>query len=171
MSLERVLLHTTGFELSVEHPYMFLVEQISKLLSKKLLRYSTPPNPSAPKDQLRTELAQYSMSFANDSMQTSLCLQFSPQVIATACVYLACLFAKVEPSSGGNTTSNWSSILGDHTDMEHLASIGLQILDVKGNTSEKFQQVRGKLESQVKAQDGRRSPVPSAPPPKRPKIG
>jgi len=29
--LERVVLHTIGFELSVDHPYKFLVEQVSAL--------------------------------------------------------------------------------------------------------------------------------------------
>jgi hypothetical protein len=171
MSLERVILHTTGFELSVNHPFMFLVEQIQKLIQTKQLRYTTPPQPPAPSektsssnnpktDKMSTELVQHSMGFANDSMYTCLCLQFSPQVIATACVYLACQFSKVEPSSGGG--GNWRKILGD-PDMEHLASICLQIMDVKASadSDETFQKIRTQLET-IKSREeaGRKSPMP-----------
>ena len=41
--LERVILHTIGFELSVDHPYKFLVEQIKKLVHARKLEYITPP--------------------------------------------------------------------------------------------------------------------------------
>ncbi|EEC43276.1 predicted protein, partial [Phaeodactylum tricornutum CCAP 1055/1] len=81
--LERVILHTIGFELSIDHPYKFLVEQIQKMIHKRQL-----------------DMAQYAMNFANDSMQTSLCLQFEPQKIATATVYLAGQFSKVRPIDG-----------------------------------------------------------------------
>ena len=33
--LERVILHTIGFELSIDHPYKFLVEQVNQHLSKR----------------------------------------------------------------------------------------------------------------------------------------
>jgi hypothetical protein len=45
------------------------------------------------------------MSCAKDLMHTLLCLQFLPQLIVTACVYLACQFAKVEASNG-----DWKNI-------------------------------------------------------------
>jgi hypothetical protein len=166
---------------------MFLVEQIQKLIETKQLRYTTPPPPPPEEpspnnntisqigigvSKMRTELVPYSMGFANDSMYTCLCLQFSPKVIATACVYLACQFAKVEPSSGGD--GNWRTILGD-PDMEHLASICLQLMDVKAGTDEAFQNIRTQLETlKSREEAGRKSPMPppsSDPPSKRPRVG
>lgn len=39
--LERVLLHTIGFELSIDHPYRFLVEQIKNLVQGRKLEFTT----------------------------------------------------------------------------------------------------------------------------------
>ena len=39
--LERVLLHTIGFELSIDHPYKFLVEQIKNLVQGRKLEFAT----------------------------------------------------------------------------------------------------------------------------------
>ena len=40
--LERVLLHTIGFELSIDHPYKFLVEQIKNLVQGRKLEFTSP---------------------------------------------------------------------------------------------------------------------------------
>jgi hypothetical protein len=58
--------------------------------------------------KMMNELVQYSMSCTNDLMHTLLCLHFLPELIAKACVYLACQFAKVEAING-----DWKNILGD----------------------------------------------------------
>lgn len=65
------------------------------------------------------------MNFANDSMHTSLCLQFDPQQIATATVYLAGRFAKVQPVGD----LDWLEALGQ-PNVEALASISLQIFQL-----------------------------------------
>jgi cyclin T len=44
--LERVLLHTIGFELSIDHPYKFLVEQIRRLVHGRKIEY-IPGSPGA----------------------------------------------------------------------------------------------------------------------------
>jgi Cyclin, N-terminal domain len=46
--LERVLLHTIGFELSIDHPYKFLVEQIKKLVQGRAVEFI--PNSTAAKE-------------------------------------------------------------------------------------------------------------------------
>jgi cyclin T len=102
--LERVVLHTIGFELSIDHPYKFLVETIKKLINKRAVEYVAP---NKLRDKMMHELVQYSMNFANDSMHTSLCLQFDASQIATACVYLGGQFSKVAPT-GGQT---WLEVL------------------------------------------------------------
>jgi Cyclin, N-terminal domain len=124
--LERVILHTIGFELSVDHPYKFLVEQIKKLVHQRKLEYiPTPPSASAAAgasganlsssqlaSKMLNELVQYAMNFANDSMQTSLCLQFEPQTIAMATVFLAANFCKIRPAAG---KGDWLVILAPPT--------------------------------------------------------
>lgn len=63
------------------------------------------------------------MTFANDSLHTSLCLQFDPKEIATACVYLGCNFIQARPMAG----KDWLEVLDD-PNVEALASISLQLL-------------------------------------------
>lgn len=152
--LERVILHTIGFELSIDHPYKFFVEQIKKLTNKRQLKYRNVPPQSAPSagstkeamyNKMTNELVQFSMSFANDSMHTSLCLQFSPQQIATACVFLACQFCGVEP-----VDSDWVKTLGD-PDMDAMVSICVQILDLiaekKARDSVTINKIRAQLDA------------------------
>ena len=158
--LERVILHTIGFELSIDHPYKFFVEQIKKLIHTRQLKYISPPA-DLPSSQLVTkmmnELVQYAMSFANDSMHTSLCLQFTPQEIATACVFLAGQFAKVEPvptTTGASTSSSssaeaWGKVLS-YPNVETLASICIQIMDLiserKASDTESIKRIKAQLD-------------------------
>lgn len=53
------------------------------------------------------ELTQSSMNFANDSMHTSLCLQYPPKTIAYACIYLGGQFCKLRPAD----KKQWLDIL------------------------------------------------------------
>ncbi len=169
--LERVILHSIGFELSIDHPYKFLVEQIKKLIHTRQLKYNAPPtglNTSQVMTKMTNELVQYSMSFANDSMHTSLCLQFSPQQIATACVYLAAQFSKVEPVSG-----DWRKILGD-PDIESLASICIQAMDLiadrKASDTDTCKKIKARLELLKSKDDGTNNLPPSEQPNKRPRV-
>lgn len=57
---------------------------------------------------MMNDLVQYSMNFCNDSMHTTLCLQFPPSIIATACIYLSAQFVKVRPVGG----KSWLEIFG-----------------------------------------------------------
>lgn len=174
--LERVILHTIGFELSIDHPYKFLVEQIKKMIHTRQLKYITPPagsNTGQIMGKMMNELVQYSMSFANDSMHTSLCLQFPPQLIATACVFLSAQFSKVEPVNG-----DWRKLLGD-PDVDALTSISVQIMDLiadrKASDTDTCKKIRAQLdllksrEAEVPT-DGARSPPPEQPN-KRPRVG
>lgn len=152
--LERVILHTIGFELSIDHPYKFLVDIIKKLVNRRQLEYIDPklmsPSAGSPTmiyNQMLNKLVQYSMNFANDSMQTSLCLQFEPHRIATACVYLAGQFAKVKPVNH----QSWLDVLGPHTDVESLACIALQIVELvaerKGTDQQLFLQIKKDIDA------------------------
>jgi len=183
--LERIILHTIGFELSIDHPYTSFVEQIMKLTLTRQLKYNSSKaaefsksssNSSsnsnvgeAMRQKMRNDLVQYSMSLANDSYQTSLCLQFGPKQIATACVYLACMFSGVEPQNGdwkktllsvdgtsdagnNNNNNNNDGNNNDRVDdeMEALVSICVQIIDLiadkKASDTESVRKIRKALE-------------------------
>ena len=163
--LERIILHTIGFELSIDHPYKFFVDMIKKLISTRQLKYSSSKLSSASSSsssldntktsevmsKMMNELVQYSMSTANDSYQTSLCLQFGPKEIATACVYLACMFSGVEPING-----DWKKTLlagggnNSYIDVESLVSVCIQIIDLiadkKASDTESVRKIRKALE-------------------------
>jgi len=170
--LERIILHTIGFELSIDHPYKFLVDMCKRLVHKRQIEYVNPEDRAGTGGggvgagggastsssahmygQMLNRMVQYSMNFANDSMQTSLCLQFEPEVIATACVYLAGQFAKVRPTGG----ASWLEILG-HPDVESFACIALQIIELvsdrKGTDEAMFTKIRTDIELLKSKGDG-----------------
>lgn len=95
--LERVILHTIAFELSIDHPYKPLIEQIKKMgnqpQNQKIEYIDKTKNP---KDMIG-ELVQKAMSTANDSLYTSLCLQHHARQIAMACIYISAKMCKIRP--------------------------------------------------------------------------
>jgi transcription initiation factor TFIIIB Brf1 subunit/transcription initiation factor TFIIB len=69
---ERHILKELGFNLYVEHSHKFLISylRLLNLVSNK-------------------ELAQCAWNYANDCLRTIIPLRFKPEVIATACIYMA----------------------------------------------------------------------------------
>jgi hypothetical protein len=146
------------------------LEQIKKMIHNRQLEYITPPSSatnmsvSQTMSKMLNELVQLSLNCANDSMHTSLCLQFLPQKIATACVYLAGHFAKVRP-----TSNSWLDVLEPPIEVEALSSICLQILDLiaerKGGANEdkEYQQIRTELEQMQQKQQLPRPPAANPP--------
>lgn len=80
--MERILLKTLKFDLQVDHPYRFLIEYAKCLKS----------NGTTPKEQV----VQKAWNFINDSLETTLCLQWEPELIAVAMMYLACKISKYD---------------------------------------------------------------------------
>ena len=160
--LERVILHTIGFELSIDHPFKFMIDCVQGLSKKRLLEYipekksklkgkdGQPLGKLQMNNQLVQELAQNAISFANDSLHTSLCLQFSAQEIAMACVYLSGTHSGIVPVDG----KNWLHLL-DGIGVEELTSISLQILDLvqlnrRGVDMTQFKAIRKELDGMLK---------------------
>lgn len=159
--LERIILHTIGFELSIDHPYKFLVDCVQE--KKRMMEYSKPPssvvrgdeadggqpqplNKTAQYAQMVQELAQNAMNFANDSMHTTLCLQYTAKEIAMTCVYLSGKYSGIRPV--GNRP--WIELL-DGITVEDLTTISIQILELmqprKGMDSEMaFKMIRKDLD-------------------------
>uniref|UniRef100_S4RDW4 Cyclin K n=1 Tax=Petromyzon marinus TaxID=7757 RepID=S4RDW4_PETMA len=74
MVLERILLQTIKFDLQLEHPYHFLLKYAKQLKGDK--------------SKLQ-KLVQMAWTFVNDSLCTMLCLQWEPEIIGVAVMYLA----------------------------------------------------------------------------------
>ncbi|KAF7997326.1 hypothetical protein HCN44_005603 [Aphidius gifuensis] len=81
LTFERILLQTIKFDLQVEHPYSYLLEYAKCLKGDK--------------NKLQ-KMVQMAWTFANDSLCTTLCLQWEPEIIAVALLYLAGKLSKFE---------------------------------------------------------------------------
>ncbi|XP_062858048.1 cyclin-K isoform X2 [Trichomycterus rosablanca] len=117
MVLERILLQTIKFDLQVEHPYQFL------------LRYAKQLKGDKNKVQ---KLVQMAWTFVNDSLCTMLSLQWEPEIIAVAVVYLAgrlCKFDIQEWTSKQSSRRWWEQFVQD-VPVELLEDICHQILDL-----------------------------------------
>ena len=118
MTLERVLLQTIKFDLQVDHPY------------SSILKYAKCLKGDKPKLH---KMVQMSWTFVNDSLCTTLCLQWEPEVIAIALMYLASKLSKFEVRDWKNRTPEhkywWDQYVRDlETDV--LEDICHQVLDL-----------------------------------------
>jgi len=145
--LERVILHTIGFELSIDHPHKFLPEQAAKLITSKKIEFIKPPSNQEIHIQMRNGLVQKAISFANDSMQTCLCLQYPATKIAAATIYMSGQANKMRPTN--NRT--WLDILDHDLDIESLASIVKQILELIADRKGVDKGIFSSIEADLKA--------------------
>ncbi|KAK2705865.1 cyclin-K-like isoform X2 [Artemia franciscana] len=81
MTLERILLQTIQFDLQVEHPYRYLLSYGKSFKVDQ---------------EKKNKIIQMAWTFVNDSLCTTLCLQWEPEIIAVALMYLACKLQKCE---------------------------------------------------------------------------
>nr|XP_023845517.1 cyclin-K-like [Salvelinus alpinus] len=161
MVLERILLQTIKFDLQVEHPYMFL------------LRYAKQLKGDKTKVQ---KLVQMAWTFVNDSLCTMLSLQWEPEIIAVAVMYLAgrlCKFDIQEWTSKQSSRRWWEQFVQD-VPVELLEDICHQILDLysQGKTPippglEQETKQRGPPQPPGPAPPQPPGGVPLPPPPKR----
>eukprot|EP01118_Nematostelium_gracile_P018865 TRINITY_DN8535_c0_g1_i1.p1 TRINITY_DN8535_c0_g1~~TRINITY_DN8535_c0_g1_i1.p1 ORF type:complete len:456 (-),score=89.12 TRINITY_DN8535_c0_g1_i1:63-1346(-) len=105
---ELIILQTLAFEMTIEHPYKYLLKFVMQISGDKTL-------------------AQTAWNFINDSLRTTLCLQHKPDMIAAAAIHLAAKFLKytlpMEPP--------WYEVF--NVKLEILQQIGNQILDLYDN--------------------------------------
>lgn len=135
------------------------------MIQKRQIEFISPdPNatPQKLRDKLMNSLVQYAMNFANDSFQTSLCIQYPSKDIAQACVFLAGQFAKAK--------ADWAPVLGIGN-VEGFASICVQLIELvtekKGGDRKAFQNMRIAVERLRRANNtvSKKSPPRSPPPP------
>uniref|UniRef100_A0A3Q3K3S3 Cyclin-like domain-containing protein n=1 Tax=Monopterus albus TaxID=43700 RepID=A0A3Q3K3S3_MONAL len=101
MVLERILLQTIKFDLQVEHPYMFLLRYVKQLKGEK---------------NKVCKVLQMAWTFVNDSLCTMLSLQWEPEIIAVAVMYLAgrlCKFDIQEWTTKQSSRRWWEQFVQD----------------------------------------------------------
>ncbi|CAF1015883.1 unnamed protein product [Adineta steineri] len=81
LQYERILLPTVKFDFCIASPYSFLKQYAKTIVGDK--------------EQIR-QMFQMAWTFVNDSYCTTLCLQWEPEIIAIAVLYLACKLSKFE---------------------------------------------------------------------------
>jgi transcription initiation factor TFIIIB Brf1 subunit/transcription initiation factor TFIIB len=105
---ERIVLQTIAFDLTVEHPYKFLLTYVKTISGDR-------------------NLAQVAWNFVNDSLRTTLCLQYKPQLIALATIYLASRLIDYELPPGPGGRPWWEGLGARKEELDHISS---QILDL-----------------------------------------
>ena len=116
---ERILLQTIKFDLQVDHPYGYLLKYAKTLKGNQ--------------EQIRS-MVQMAWTFINDSFCTTLCLQWEPEIIAIALMYLTSKLSKLEvtdwTSKAESKNLNWWDQFVDGLNKDILEDICHQILDL-----------------------------------------
>mmetsp|Transcript_13479 Transcript_13479/g.58918 ORF Transcript_13479/g.58918 Transcript_13479/m.58918 type:complete len:215 (+) Transcript_13479:175-819(+) len=77
LNAERLLLHALRFDFNVDHPYKHILSLAKRAFEDVHVTQNFSRN-----------LTQVAWNFANDSLRTTLCLQFNARSIAAAVLYL-----------------------------------------------------------------------------------
>ncbi|XP_077123469.1 cyclin-K isoform X2 [Ranitomeya variabilis] len=148
MVLERILLQTIKFDLQVEHPYQFLLKYAKQLKGDK--------------NKIQ-KLVQMAWTFVNDSLCTTLSLQWEPEIIAVAVMYLAgrlCKFEIQEWTSKPMYRRWWEQFVQD-VPVDVLEDICHQILDLYSQGKQQMPHHGAQQQSpQVQAQIASVQPLP-----------
>ncbi|CAD6225861.1 GSCOCG00005762001-RA-CDS [Cotesia congregata] len=118
MTLERILLQTIKFDLQVEHPYSYLLKYAKCLKGDK--------------GKLQ-KMVQMAWTFVNDSLCTTLSLQWEPEIIAVALMYLAGKLSKFEVVDWNGRQPKhlrWWDMFVEDVTMDLLEDICHQVLDL-----------------------------------------
>lgn len=116
---ERILLQTIKFDLQVDHPYGYLLKYAKTLKGNQ--------------EQINS-MVQMAWTFINDSFCTTLCLQWEPEIIAIALMYLTSKLSKLEvtdwTSKSETKSLNWWDQFVEGLRIDILEDICHQILDL-----------------------------------------
>ncbi|CAL1536961.1 unnamed protein product [Lymnaea stagnalis] len=173
MTMERILLKTIKFDLQVEHPYSCMLK-FAKHFKESLVQRQQPPGRKGesglfPRDKEKTQkMAQMAWTFINDSLCTTLCLQWEPEIVAVSLMYLASRLTKFEPtdwSSRSSSRAKWWEDFVEGMSMELMEDICHQVLDLY---SAKQKKIDGDSPPQSPAKVGKQSPPPPPPPDRTP---
>eukprot|EP01125_Pyxidicula_operculata_P020700 TRINITY_DN7713_c0_g1_i1.p1 TRINITY_DN7713_c0_g1~~TRINITY_DN7713_c0_g1_i1.p1 ORF type:complete len:481 (+),score=97.79 TRINITY_DN7713_c0_g1_i1:129-1571(+) len=146
---ERVVLQTISFDLTVEHPYKFLLGYVKKINGTK-------------------DLAQVAWNFVNDSLRyTVLCLQYKPQLIASAAIYLASRFLN-QPLLKQGDKEWWEIFDAKISDINNISNQILDLYQKKNDEANNNQQPQAQTQPSPSQQNQQQirpthaSPSPSS---------
>lgn len=150
MTLESILLQTIKFDLEIDHPYSFLVSYAKCLKGDKAKIQS---------------MVQMAWSFVNDSLSTTVCLQWEPEIIAVALIHLASKLSKFSATDWVGRQPNhlkWWDMFISHTDvLPILEDVCHQVLDLYTTQSNQSQSISGGTSTTALSA----APPPPPPPP------
>lgn len=179
MTYERILLQTIKFDLQVEHPYSYL------------LKYAKTFKGDKEKIQ---KLVQMAWTFVNDSLCTTLCLQWEPHITAVAFLYLAGRLSKSDllDWSGKASKNKWWESLSEDVSLDIMEDVCHHLLDLyaagkkgaQGGQSKGTKRTKQKSPlmsdpekskdeprvKQVKSEGEKPTPPPPPPPPSKAKA-
>ncbi|KAJ8674043.1 hypothetical protein QAD02_005305 [Eretmocerus hayati] len=118
MTLEKILLQTIKYDLEVEHPYKYLLEFAKCLKGNK---------------EKIQKMLQMAWTFVNDSLCTTLMLQWEPQIVAIALMYLAAKLSRFKITDWVGKQpqhSNWWDMYVEDLTKQHFEDICHQVLDL-----------------------------------------
>ncbi|XP_038075051.1 cyclin-K-like [Patiria miniata] len=149
MTYERILLQTIKFDLQVDHPYSYLLKYAKTLKGDKA------------KIQ---QLVQMAWTFVNDSLCTTLCLQWEPHIVGVAFLYLAGRLSKSDllEWSGKNTKVKWWEQLADDVSLDIMEDICHLLLDLYSTGKEPKPSVLTPTKAAVKRPRPKTPPVAGA---------
>ena len=81
LTMERILLQTINFDLQIDHPYKYLLQYAKSLKGDH---------------DILQKMVQMAWTFINDSLCTTICLQWEPEIVAIALMFLAGKLSKFE---------------------------------------------------------------------------
>lgn len=140
---EGVLLEAICFDLSVEHPYHYLLLYINELRESN-------------------QLAQTAWMFVNDSIKSPLCLLYAPQIIAGASIYLASKLIGRELTA--DEDSDWWELVS--TRLDEIEDTVFDILDLyssNATTSNSKSRSSGSLDHKPASEYRPNTPQPNTP--------
>ncbi|KAF9348606.1 hypothetical protein BGX26_012988 [Mortierella sp. AD094] len=107
---EEILLEALCFELSVEHPYQFMLSLFNS-------HYADA--------QRARKLKQVAWAFINDSLRTTLCLLYPPKIIALAAIHIAAKY--VEENLNEGLGDIWRELF--EPDVQDITDAANEIMD------------------------------------------
>ena len=130
LKTERILLNTVSFDLDIEHPYEAIVSLIKKMRRSGHVTETDQRN-----------FSQAAVNFLNDSMRTSMCLQFEPNKIAAGIIFLSTVYLQKLPQKGPMLKKYWDLL---KISERSIRSICEQVMELY-NTNAAFAEMRAKL--------------------------
>lgn len=118
LTMERILLQTVNFDLQVDHPYSYLLKYAKALKGDQ---------------EVLQKMVQMAWTFINDSLCTTICLQWESEIVAIALMFLAGKLSKFEVLDWQGRLpkhKKWWDLYVENITLDLLEDICHQVLDL-----------------------------------------